>query len=98
MISNAPFLCLAPYFRASLMAPSLASAPEIGEEHLVEAALFDEGLRQLQAGAVVEGGARRQQKPGLRRQRIGDDDRRVTEAVDGPALHEVEVTLAGIVP
>src|ERR1700681_1263989 len=29
MISYAPFLCKAPYLRASFMAPSLASAPEL---------------------------------------------------------------------
>ena len=28
------------------------------------------------------------------RKRFGDDRRRMAEAVDGPALHEIEVTLA----
>ena len=70
----------------------------IGEEHLVEAAAIDQRLRQLQAGPVVERRARRQQQFCLRRQRFGDDRRRMAEAIDRPALDEIEIALAAVIP
>ena len=51
----------------------------IGEENLIEAAVLDQRFRQLEAGTVVEGGARRQQQLGLRGKRFGDDRRRMAE-------------------
>ena len=70
----------------------------IGEEHLVEAAVGDQRLGELQAGPVEEGGARRQQQFCLRGQRVGNDRGRMAEAIDGPALHEIEIALAAVVP
>ena len=70
----------------------------IGEEYPIEAAVLDQRLRKLQAGAVVEGGAWRQQQFGLRGKRFSNGRRRMAERVDGPALHEVEIALARVVP
>src|SRR5437762_12753902 len=69
----------------------------IGEEDLIEAAVLDQRFRKLQARTVVEGGTRRQQQPGLRGERFRNGRRRMAERVDGPALHEVEIALAGVV-
>ena len=70
----------------------------IGKEHLVEAAVGDQRVCQLQAGPVEERRARRQQQLCLRGKRVGDDGRRVAEAIDRPALHEIEIALAAVVP
>jgi hypothetical protein len=70
----------------------------IGEEYLVEAGVGDERVGKLQAGPVVESRARGQQQLGLRRERIGHDSRRMAEAVNRPALHEIEIALAAVVP
>jgi len=73
-------------------------ATRIGKEHLVEAALLDQRVGELQAGIVVIGRARGDQKLGLRGQRVGHDIRRVAEAIHRPALDEIEIALAGVVP
>jgi hypothetical protein len=70
----------------------------VRKEHLVEAAVGDQRVGQFQAGLVEERGARRQQQLCLRRNRVGNDGRRMAEAIDGPALHEIEIALAAVVP
>ncbi len=70
----------------------------IGEEHLVEAALRDQRFGELQAGIVVIGRARGDQELGLRGERVGQDRRRMAEAIHGPALDEIEIALAGCIP
>src|SRR6202035_6110120 len=70
----------------------------IGEEHLVEAAVINQSLCQLEARAVVEGRAWRQQQFCLCCERLCDDGRRVTDAVDRPTLDKIEIALAAIVP
>src|ERR1700692_3933905 len=70
----------------------------IGKEHLVEAAVIDQSFCQFEAWAIVEGRAWRQQQLCLRGKRLCDDGRRVAEAIDRPALHEVEIALAAIIP
>src|ERR1700676_4435227 len=66
----------------------------IGEEHLVEAAVIDQSLCQLEAWAVVEGRAWRQQQFYLCCERLCDDGRRVANAVDRPTLDKIEIALA----
>src|SRR4051812_25942652 len=70
----------------------------IGEEHLIEATLIYQRLCQLQARRVEKGRARRKQQFRLFGQRFSDDRWGVPEAIDRPALHEIEVALAGVVP
>ena len=70
----------------------------IGEEHLVEAAVIDQRFCQCEAGAVVERRARGEQQFGLGCERIGNGRRRVAEAIDRPALDEIEVALAAVIP
>jgi hypothetical protein len=53
----------------------------IGEEDLIEAAVLDQRFRKLEAGAVVEGGARRQQQFGLCGKRFRNGRRRMAERV-----------------
>src|SRR5690242_18587885 len=69
-----------------------------GEEHLVKAALIDKRLRELEASGVVVRGARRNQEFCLRRKGLRQAGRRVTETVHRPALDEIEIALARIVP
>ena len=64
---------------------------------LIEAALRDQSLRKPEARRVVEGGARRQQLLCLCGKRSGDDGRCVAEAIDRPALHEIEIAPAVLV-
>ena len=70
----------------------------IGEEHLIEAAVIDQGLCQLEARRVVKGRTWRQQQLCLRRKRFDDDRRRMAQAIDRPALNEIEIALAGFIP
>ena len=70
----------------------------IGKEHLVETRMIHERFCELQADRVVVSGARRQQQFGLRGKGFGHGRRRVAEAVHRPALDEVEIALAGVVP
>ena len=70
----------------------------IGEEHLVEATIIDQGLCQLEARCVVKGGTWGQQQLCLRRERFGDFRRRVAQAIDRPTLNEIEIALAGFIP
>ena len=73
MISNAPFLCSAAVFARELDRAFVGLRAGVGKEHLVEAAVVDQRLRQLQARLVVERRARRQQPLGLRGKRVRDD-------------------------
>ena len=91
-------MCRAPYLRASLMAPSLASAPELVKNTWSKQLCSVSAFASCEAGAVVERRARRQQRCGLRGKRIGDGRRRMAEAIDRPALDEVEIALAAVVP
>ncbi len=70
----------------------------VAEEDLVEARVLDEAAGQAGHLRVVVGGAAVDQPPGLERHRLRDDRGGVAEAVDGPALHEVEIGLAVLVP
>src|SRR5579864_3348438 len=70
----------------------------VSEEHVVEATQVGERLCQLQAGVVVIGRARRDQALGLRRNCLCQYRRRVAEAVHGPALNEIQITLSRVVP
>jgi hypothetical protein len=67
------------------------------EEDVIEAAVLGEQLRQFQRRCVVEGRAGVDQGFRLIRQRPGHRRRRMAEAVHRPALHPVEVALAGVV-
>lgn len=60
--------------------------------------MIDQHLCQLEARFVVESGTWGQQQFCLRRKGIGNDRGRVAKAIHGPALHEVEIAFAGIVP
>ena len=70
----------------------------IGEEHLIEATLVDQRLCQLEAGGIVKGRTWGQQQLCLRRERFGNFGRRMAEAIDCPALNEIEIALAGVIP
>src|SRR6185437_8273579 len=70
----------------------------IGEEHLVETAVVDQRLRELEACGIVVGRAWRDQDLCLRRNRVRYAGRRVAETVHGPTLDEIERAFPGIVP
>ena len=70
----------------------------IGEKHPVEATIVDQRFRQLQADRVVVSGAWRQQQLCLRGESVGHGRRRMAEAIHRPALDEIEIAFAGIVP
>ena len=98
MISYAPPLKRRPHLRASLMAPSLASAPELVKKHAPEVRSgAASSLGQPQRRLVVEGRARRDEGAGLRGEGVHHRGRAVAQAVDRPALDEVEIALAGVV-
>jgi hypothetical protein len=70
----------------------------IGEEDLIEAAVIDQGLCQLEARRVVKRRTWRQQQLCLRGEGFGDFRWRVAQAIDRPALNEIEIALAGVIP
>ncbi len=70
----------------------------IGEEHFLETAVPDDLLREAHGRLVVESRARRDQLAGLLHQRIRYDSRAVAQAIHRPALHEIEVALAFVIP
>src|SRR5439155_15498688 len=70
----------------------------IGEERLIEATVIDQRLCQLEAGGVVKSGTWRQQQLCLRRERFGDLRRRMAQAIDRPALNEIEIAFAVVIP
>src|SRR4051794_40092914 len=97
MISKAPPLCSLPYLRASLIAPSLASAPELAKNTWSKQ-LLSTRLGKFQADVVVVGWARRDQELCLRGNGFRHHRWCMAKAVHRPALDEIEVTLAGVVP
>ena len=70
----------------------------VGEEHPVEARVVDELPRESRARGVPERGARVDERRRLAGERVGDRARAVPQGVHRPALHEVEIPAAGVVP
>ena len=71
--------------------------PRVSEEGPPEVGVLGEQARQLQRRLVVEGGTRRDERPGLRGERVHHRGRTMAQAIDRPALDEVEVALADMV-
>src|SRR5262245_12022415 len=70
----------------------------ITEEHLVEPGCLGEQGREAAHGLVVVRGAAVDQALALGGERVQNDARRVAQTVDGPALDEVEIALAVVIP
>ncbi|CAM2158588.1 conserved hypothetical protein [Paraburkholderia tropica] len=69
----------------------------VGEEHLVEAAMLGEQARETRHRLVVEGRRRIDEQARLLVHRFDHAVVAVAEAVDRPALNEVEIALAFVV-
>jgi hypothetical protein len=67
-------------------------------KRLVERAVRHQRLRERDTRGVMVSGARCYQQVGLLGEGIGDDPRRMAEAIDRPALDEIKIALAGVVP
>ena len=70
----------------------------VGEEHAMEAGMCGQQVGQPDRGFVVERRAGRDQFRCLGHQCLDDALGRVPERIDRPALHEIEVLLAVVVP
>src|SRR5262249_28253934 len=68
------------------------------EEDLVEPAQFGQLGRKFNGNVIVVSRARRDQLARLMAYRLGDRRRRMAEAVDRPALHEIKIPSAVVVP
>lgn len=88
---------LAPPFARELDRTFIRFRAAVREEHLVEHAVLREEAGELRHRLVVERGRRVQQLLGLRLQRLDEAFVAVAEAVDRPALDEIQVALAGVV-
>jgi hypothetical protein len=71
--------------------------PRVREEGALEIGVLGEEARQLQRRLVEEGGAGVDEGPRLRGEGVHHRGRTVPEAIDGPALDEVEIALARMV-
>src|SRR5262249_41106541 len=70
----------------------------IAEKHLVEPRRLGEQGREAPHGPVVIRGTAVDQPLALRHERVQHDARAMAETVDGPALDEVEIALAILIP
>jgi len=85
-------------FAGELDCAFVGLGPAIGEEHLVEPAQIDQLVGKLDGNVVVVSRARGDQLVRLPADRVDDSGWRMAEAVDCPALYEIEIALAIVVP
>src|SRR5262249_13266816 len=72
--------------------------PTICEEYLVKPAKVGQLGRKLNGNVIIVSWARCDQLPRLPSDGVSDGSRRMAEAVDRPALHEVQISFAIVVP
>jgi hypothetical protein len=93
---GAALVHLAP-LAGELDGPLVGLGAGVGKEHPVEHRVGGEDASQLDHRAIVEGRAGVEQGAGLGHQGVADLGRAVPQAIDRPALDEVQVGLAIVV-
>src|SRR5579859_7768851 len=94
---GAAFVAGAP-FAGKLDRAFIGLAPAVGEKHFLEAAVLDDALGEAYRRLVVESRAGRDQLARLVQQGLRYERRAMAQAIDCPALHEVEIALAFVIP